>query len=209
MSNIHFECPKCQQTLDAPKELASQLIECPTCKETIEVPVRSKPPILVQPSATERKVRKSVKGSILDFSIQANAGFISGDDNQRYQFTGSEWRASEPPTRGMRVDFEPRDLVATGIFREASHFSSGSPTSHSGNKFAAGICAILLGSLGVHKFILGITTPGIIMLLVSVLTFGVGAVPMAVIGIIEGITYLTKTDDEFYRIYVVGKKAWF
>jgi len=43
MPDIHFECPKCKQTLDAPEELASQLIECPTCKETIEVPVRSQP----------------------------------------------------------------------------------------------------------------------------------------------------------------------
>jgi DNA-directed RNA polymerase subunit RPC12/RpoP len=41
MPDIHFECPKCKQTLDAPEELATQLIECPTCKETIEVPVRS------------------------------------------------------------------------------------------------------------------------------------------------------------------------
>ena len=41
MPEIYFECPKCKQTLDAPKELAAQLIECPTCKETIEVPVCS------------------------------------------------------------------------------------------------------------------------------------------------------------------------
>ena len=41
MSDIHFECSKCNQPIDAPKEMASQLIECPTCKETIEVPVRS------------------------------------------------------------------------------------------------------------------------------------------------------------------------
>ena len=41
MPDIHFDCPKCKQTLDAPEELATQLIECPTCKETIEVPVHS------------------------------------------------------------------------------------------------------------------------------------------------------------------------
>src|SRR5436190_16431775 len=41
MPEIHFECPKCNQTLDAPEELATQLIECPTCKEPIEVPARS------------------------------------------------------------------------------------------------------------------------------------------------------------------------
>jgi hypothetical protein len=43
MADIHFECPKCAQPIDAPQELANQLIDCPTCKETIEVPRRSRP----------------------------------------------------------------------------------------------------------------------------------------------------------------------
>jgi TM2 domain-containing membrane protein YozV len=77
------------------------------------------------------------------------------------------------------------------------------------NKIAAGICGILLGALGIHKFILGMTTPGIIMLLVSLLTCGFGAIPMSVIGLVEGIIYLTKSDAEFYQTYVVEKKPWF
>ncbi|MBI1899964.1 MAG: TM2 domain-containing protein [Planctomycetia bacterium] len=76
-------------------------------------------------------------------------------------------------------------------------------------KLAAGICAILIGHLGIHKFILGLTTPGIIMLVVSLLTCGVGALVMWVIGIIEGIMYLTKSDEEFYQLYYVQKKGWF
>jgi len=44
MPDIHFACPKCNQPIDAPEELANQLTECPTCKETIEVPVRSLTP---------------------------------------------------------------------------------------------------------------------------------------------------------------------
>lgn len=57
MPDIQFECPKCKQTLDAPEELATQLIECPTCKETIEIPARSqrkeapKPPEPPKPPA--------------------------------------------------------------------------------------------------------------------------------------------------------------
>ncbi|WP_216937838.1 DUF805 domain-containing protein [Acinetobacter sp. BY484] len=46
-----------------------------------------------------------MKGSILDFSIQHNTGFISGDDNQRYSFNGADWRGERPPSRGDRVDF--------------------------------------------------------------------------------------------------------
>ncbi len=76
-------------------------------------------------------------------------------------------------------------------------------------KIAAGICGILLGVFGVHKFILGYTKEGVITLLVSLLTFGIGATIMYVIGLIEGIIYLTKSDEEFVATYVTSKKGWF
>ena len=76
-------------------------------------------------------------------------------------------------------------------------------------KIAAGVCAILLGSLGIHKFILGYTGAGLIMLLVTVLTCGIGGCVMWIIGLIEGIIYLTKPDEEFVRTYVDGRKEWF
>jgi TM2 domain-containing membrane protein YozV len=79
----------------------------------------------------------------------------------------------------------------------------------SNNKVAAGVCAILIGSLGIHKFILGMTAPGLIMLLVTVLTCGFGGIVMHLIGLVEGIIYLTKTDAEFHQIYEVGKRPWF
>src|SRR5262249_54064005 len=82
-------------------------------------------------------------------------------------------------------------------------------SSQAGNRVAAGICGILLGGLGVHKFILGLTTPGIIMLLVTILTCGIGGIPMSIIGLIEGIIYLSKSDEDFYRTYVIEKKGWF
>jgi TM2 domain-containing membrane protein YozV len=76
-------------------------------------------------------------------------------------------------------------------------------------KIAAGVCGILLGALGIHKFILGYTKEGVIMLLVTILTFGLGGIVMSIIGLIEGIVYLTKTDDDFVATYVNGKKGWF
>lgn len=79
----------------------------------------------------------------------------------------------------------------------------------SGTKIAAGICGILLGALGIHKFVLGYNTEGLIMLLVSLLTCGILAPVMSIIGLIEGIIYLTKSDEEFYRTYIAGKKGWF
>ena len=80
---------------------------------------------------------------------------------------------------------------------------------NSSKRIPAGVCGIVLGFLGVHKFILGYTTEGIIMLAATVITCGFGAAVMGVIGIIEGILYLTKTDDEFVRLYVENKKGWF
>ena len=79
----------------------------------------------------------------------------------------------------------------------------------SSKKLAAGICGILLGSLGIHKFILGYNTAGLIMLLATLLTCGIVGVAMGVVGLIEGIIYLTKSDEEFYQTYMVGKKEWF
>jgi TM2 domain-containing membrane protein YozV len=72
-------------------------------------------------------------------------------------------------------------------------------------KLTAGICGILIGSLGIHKFILGYTTEGIIQIVISVVTCGIGGV----IGLIEGIIYLTKSDEEFVRTYIQNKKGWF
>ncbi|MEN2414709.1 TM2 domain-containing protein [Flavobacterium mesophilum] len=71
-------------------------------------------------------------------------------------------------------------------------------------KISAGILAILLGALGVHKFYLGYTKEGIIQLLLGLMC-GVGGI----IGIIEGILYLTKSDEEFYQTYQVGYQGWF
>ena len=73
----------------------------------------------------------------------------------------------------------------------------------------AGILGILLGSLGIHKFILGYTTEGIILLAISLLTCGIGASLTGLIGLIEGIIYLTKSDEEFIYLYQTNKKGWF
>ncbi|SHG59440.1 TM2 domain-containing protein [Flavobacterium defluvii] len=72
-------------------------------------------------------------------------------------------------------------------------------------KVAAGVLGILLGGFGIHKFILGYTQEGIIQIVISVVTCGIGSI----IGFIEGIIYLTKSDEEFYQTYQVGKKGWF
>jgi TM2 domain-containing membrane protein YozV len=76
-------------------------------------------------------------------------------------------------------------------------------------RLPAALTAILLPGLGIHKFILGYQRAGLTMLLVSVLTLGIGWFVMAPISVIEGIIYLTKSDDDFVATYVDGSKPWF
>ncbi|WP_109301678.1 TM2 domain-containing protein [Aquimarina sp. AU474] len=90
-------------------------------------------------------------------------------------------------------------------------------SSQENKKVLAGILAIVLGSLGVHKFILGYQKEGFILLGFSLIAYALSCFVIGVffvwipglIGLIEGIIYLTKSDDEFYQTYQVGKKPWF
>ena len=86
---------------------------------------------------------------------------------------------------------------------------SSAVASRASHKIAAGIFGILLGSLGIHKFILGYTGAGLIMLLVTLLSCFILSPLMHLIGLIEGIIYLCKPDEEFVRLYVDGRKEWF
>ncbi|NGX83083.1 TM2 domain-containing protein [Aequorivita sp. KMM 9714] len=70
-------------------------------------------------------------------------------------------------------------------------------------KICAGILAIVIGSLGIHKFILGYTQEGIIQIVISFVTCSIGGV----VPLIEGIIYLTKTDEKFYQTYQLGKRV--
>ena len=153
-----------------------------------------------------------MKGQILDFSIQENSGVISGEDGARYNFKGEDWKGDRAPVRGMTVDFETEENVARSVF-----IAPGSKgTAGSKDKTVAGILAILLGGLGIHKFYLGFTGPGLVFLLVNTvgwlvtwILLGIPNMVLGVIAVIEGIIYLTKSDEEFEQTYVVEKKKWF
>ena len=88
-----------------------------------------------------------------------------------------------------------------------------SETEISNRKLAAGLLGIFLGSFGIHKFVLGYNSAGIIMLVVGlaggVVTCGVATGAMSIIGLIEGVIYLTKSTDEFRELYLDQEKPWF
>jgi len=135
------------------------------------------------------------------------AGLFTG-----YQPPQQQYAPPPPPPQGGGFAPPPPAPGAAGFGPSPGQFQSPprfDPAQANSQKIAAGICGILIGSLGVHKFILGMTGPGLIMLLVSVLSCGVAWPVMHIIGIIEGIIYLTKTDEQFYQTYMVEKKGWF
>lgn len=92
---------------------------------------------------------------------------------------------------------------------QSPHFK----TEDAGKKIPAGICGILLGPLGIHKFILGYPVEGIIMLVGSIagsfFCLGIPPIVFTIIGLIEGIIYLSKSDHDFFTTYIAKKKGWF
>jgi TM2 domain-containing membrane protein YozV len=75
----------------------------------------------------------------------------------------------------------------------------------SDKKIVAGVLALLLGGLGAHKFYLGYIGAGIIQIVLTIVTCGA----FVIVGHIEGILYLIKSDEEFVDTYVNGRREWF
>ena len=186
-----------------------------------------------------------MNGAILDYSVQNSSGLITGDDGNRYNFVGAEWKDQAIPNRGMRVDFEAQGGDAVAIYRAMPAPGAGgiggaldSVLGSERTKVVAGVLGILLGWAGAHKFYLGINRPAMIQLAVSggglvlalvvanififlgifgiglfigFLLYGVGYIALmaaGILGLVEGIIYLTKSDEEFQTIYVTGQKQW-
>ncbi|MCF3098102.1 TM2 domain-containing protein [Aeromonas australiensis] len=79
-------------------------------------------------------------------------------------------------------------------------------------KVAAALFAFFLGAFGAHKFYLGYTKQGVIMLLTFLFGFILLGLPSVIIGIIafiEFVIYLSKSDEEFEQTYIINKKVWF
>ena len=151
-----------------------------------------------------------MRGKVLCYDDYTGSGLISGDDGVRYTFTrGSLMGGAREAFPGAQVDFEIGDGVATNIY-----VTSGASLNLSGdkNRILAALLAFVLGGIGIHKFYLGKTTAGVLMLLggtVGWITFGFVPALVYLIAFIEFIIYLLKTDGDFHRDYVVGNKSWF
>ena len=108
-----------------------------------------------------------------------------------------------------------------GCRQQASRYQASGPASYppygyrdpapaQKDHVVAGLLAIFFGWLGIHKFYLGYPMPGFIMLGITLLggtvTFGLASIAMGIIGVIEGILYLTRSQLEFEQLYVCAKR---
>jgi TM2 domain-containing membrane protein YozV len=146
-----------------------------------------------------------MRGRILDFYIQESNGVILSDDGSRYDFSTTQWKSNKAPAINQVVDFTINGYDAEEIYllEDAEETKS---------RIVAGILALFLGGFGIHKFYLGCTTAGIIMLVMFLFGFIVIGIPsfiIAVIALIEALIYFFKSDDAFEEAYVNNKKCWF
>jgi len=103
-------------------------------------------------------------------------------------------------------------MTGKGALMTSAFGTPSTPVPDASKKIPAGVCGILLGALGVHKFILGYTSEGVLMLMITIIGFWfflLGPVLMGIFGVIEGIIYLTKSDAAFSSTYITNKKGWF
>lgn len=169
-----------------------------------------------------------MKGQVLNYDQLRGEGLISAENGERYTFAGVEWKSAPQQLRtGTSVDFSVDGAAANSIYvvAGASGYSGSGATpatygAHGGyekSNVVAGLLALFLGPLGIHKFYLGYNTEGIILLvgwvmswvLLIVLIGFFGLMAIGIICLVEAIIYLTKSPADFQATYVEGRRPWF
>ncbi len=148
-----------------------------------------------------------MRGQVLGVDVRTGDGLVAGDDGRRYRFTPEDWADRGEPARGLQVDFEARDDRALSIYpvpgaapvAVARRAAVASPIVNDRNKLVAALLAFFLGTLGVHRFYLGRTGSGIVMLVLSITVIGLLITgPWA---LIDFVRYLVMSDEEFADRY--------
>ncbi|MRX50597.1 NINE protein [Paracoccus sp. S-4012] len=158
-----------------------------------------------------------MKGQILHIDDHTGDGVIRAVNGSRYAFTAGDLKGSgQIAAVGVAVDFEAQEGRAVDVYPDpgAPRVARHDLPVHAGSKsrITAGLLAIFLGSLGIHKFYLGYNGAGAVMALATLFGWLFFFVPTWIVGIIaivEGILYLLRTDEEFHEAYVVGHRPWF
>ena len=212
-------CPKCKMALTVAGDTLGAEVECPGCKtiftaaKKTEAPPKPSSRVVTESSTTRRKPavdeddeddrpsRRKRRDPDEDEEEDRPSKRRSSrrDDDEDEGNRPSKRRTSRRDEEDDEEDERPR--------RKKKKFrKSGSNYPGESKRVTAAILAWLLGPLGVHKFYLGYSSAGTIMLLVGIFTcFTI----TGVIALAEAIIYITKSDEEFYDTYERGTKEWF
>ena len=197
---IEFPCWNCGKNLKSAVIHAGKKCKCKGCESVNSIPG------VAQPSTSNTAVEDEFE-----------------DEEEAHEADEAE---SEPPVR-KKVPPRPNDhgkifcyKCGASIFEEAEicphcgvRQKRATSTSANGSggvtsRVTAFLFAFFLGLFGAHKFYLGQTGMGIVYLVIGTIgwglfffTFGVPQIILAVICLIEAITYLSMTDEQFTAKY--------
>lgn len=140
-----------------------------------------------------------MRGQVLGVDTRSGHGLVAGDDGQRYTFLPEDWTQRGEPVIGQSVDFETSGGRALNIFPLSAPPVAVALPANDRNKYVAAALAFLLGTLGVHRFYLGRTGSGIVMLVLTLTV--VGLLVTGLWALIDTVRYLVMSDAEFDARY--------
>lgn len=148
-----------------------------------------------------------MRGQVLGVDPRTGEGLVAGQDGQRYRFAREDWAHRGEPAIGLEVDFEAANDRALSVFpmptapgpRRAVPPAAVAVPTNDRNKYVAAVMAFVIGTLGIHRFYLGRTGSGIIMLVLSITV--IGLIISAPWAFIDMIRYLMMSDEDFAARY--------
>ena len=194
---IEVTCGGCSRRLRVPDRTAGKKIKCPKCEAVIEVPDPQAE--AESAAAAESWYLKTDEGEDFgpiprpELDQWAAEGRLNADC-QVLKEGAEQWQwatdlypelEEEAAETGPEIEQPAVESAAAGAADEAG-------VSDKKKIVAALLALICLGGFGAHRFYLGYTTIGIIQIVVTVCTGGIGAWW----GIIEGILILVGTIDK-------------
>lgn len=237
-----FNCPTCKGTVSATKDECGQKTRCPGCGQKLLVPSPMIDETVVGEflgAGDREKLNQMMLAVLPPLPEKPLPPIPDSPLDGLMQFFQTVHRPEEPlppipdspPTPappvkeqkfcvecGAKILAKAIVCPSCGCGQPVRPGSNAAASNGGSNRIAAGLLAIFLGNLGIHKFIMGYPAEGAILLVLNLACFVsgciivvpfVGCLAISVIVLIEGILYLTKTDEEFNQMYVVNRRPWF
>ena len=117
MVEIKFNCPHCQQSLEASEDMAGDLIDCPTCSKAIQVPSQPKTKLALKTPQKPQLQRPAPAQSTCRYcGAVAHADAVLCISCGRNMKTGQQFRTQmEAPVLPNRTQMTPRPASNSGL----------------------------------------------------------------------------------------------